>query len=1156
MSILNPGFYRLATVATLCSVFALASTPAQAQVVTGADCIKERIGGNPPCSANDVRITAISLVSGPANCVVGADYTATLEIEVESGPERFDIGLWFNEDGDSALSDPDGTCTRDYFEPVNAVCDQDGGPYYDGDDDTCGDTPKASEDCTALERPCSAGGGTCFVTTRQVDVTLECIDTDLNGFADVGTCTSWNQGADPDDCAGTLDTDPGSGSKCNCSRVSTEVPVIPPGCAADDECDNGLFCDGTETCNAGVCIPGTPETDGTNCGDAGDGQCDLQDTCDGAGTCVNRVAAENANCGSAGDGQCDLQDTCDDAGICQDNLAAGNTNCGSAGDGQCDLQDTCDDAGSCDDNIAAENANCGSAGDGQCDLQDTCDDAGSCDDNIAAENANCGSAGDGQCDLQDTCDDAGSCDDNLVAENGDCGNAGDGQCDLQDTCDDGGTCNDNVAAENANCGSAGDGQCDLQDTCDDAGSCDDNVAAENANCGSAGDGQCDLQDTCDDAGSCDDNVAAENANCGSAGDGQCDLQDTCDDAGTCDDNVAAENANCGSAGDGQCDLQDTCDDAGTCDDNIAAENANCGSAGDGQCDLQDTCDDAGTCDDNIEAESTDCGDAGDGQCDLQDTCNGGGSCVDNLAAENADCGNAGDGQCDLQDTCDDAGSCVDNLAAENADCGNAGDGQCDLQDTCDDAGSCIDNLAAENADCNDANDCTSTSTAAGDPDLCDDAGNCQIDFVVIDGACGSEADTQCTDPDSCDGAGTCLNNNTECGSVTSSSLCEFDVEPDKGTCVETLDGLLDGTACSLANGDADCESAPAAADGTCEQSAQFRAIFSPDVQNWAAYRLNGSNPGQTFYNIIYDASGAPGDVTLNITIPYPYVTVGGMPLHVYDGATVGTDASGCLDPSNALLSGPLFVTLQDWADGTAAGNYNLNCDEVDESGEDGYCTFDVTIPSATIDASVSGLLYVNLHLDYGLKGPGVDALPVGADQAGLIEDRYDRHAYISPWDSSDALENSGPDNGPVAIPDCKSHVFSHTDDIDPLFTDAVENLNIFKRIAGTFARVWCADDDIGYEGLFVRLVHPTNGVVLTTETDEDGYYALNYRHRGKRTAYLVEVYTDAGLGNLLASVAVELQGNGWAEAAFWATDCDTVPVWETEVTYGKGGKKK
>jgi hypothetical protein len=512
---------------------------------------------------------------------------------------------------------------------------------------------------------------------------------------------------------------------------------------------------------------------------------------------------------------------------------------------------------------------------------------------------------------------------------------------------------------------------------------------------------------------------------------------------------------------------------------------------------------------------------------------------------------------------------------------------------------------------------------------------CPDDYIAPQGtACGNQSTTACTDPDTCDDAGFCENNNKVCGSVTNSALCEFDMEPTKGTC---SGGSADGNACFINNacqmGGGVCEyddlaeaylcvggsdhgqdcvvpvqdlcasgggacfddvcaggsyagtACCIAGGGVCEQSDQFRLLFSPDVQNWVAYRLDASNPGQTFYNVIYDASAAgDGDVKLTVTVPYPYITVGGMPLHVYDD--VGLDGANCYVPGEALLSAPMFITLDDWiygADGT--GDYNLHCDQVVDPGGSGFCSFDVFIPNEAIPAE--GLLYVNVHLDYGLKGRGVDANPVGLwPGTSTLEDRYDRAAYVSPWSSSDALVNTGSNDGPLGIADCSAYWFEHTDDVNagvcvgggdggepcdveadtcaddgvcqavPLFDDSVENLNLFKKIAGVFGRVSCDDNGEGF-AYYLDLVHPADGVVASTQADDEGHYIFDYRHHGKPTTYTLKVYSDAAKEMLVSSADVILQGNGWWEVSFTATDCGGVEEeWTTSVTYGSGRYKK
>jgi hypothetical protein len=463
--------------------------------------------------------------------------------------------------------------------------------------------------------------------------------------------------------------------------------------------------------------------------------------------------------------------------------------------------------------------------------------------------------------------------------------------------------------------------------------------------------------------------------------------------------------------------------------------------------------------------------------------------------------------------------------------------------------------------------------------------------------CGDDSTTECTDPDTCDGLGYCQPNNKPCGSATDSQLCQYDMEPTKGTCVvdgEPVGGCYiddpcvqggglceagvceggteDGLDCTVPDTDPCAEGGGSCIDGLCvggsfdgvtccyalggecEQSDQFRLLFSPDVQNWVAYKLNASNPGQTFYNVIYDASGVGGDLTLTITIPYPYITVGGNPLHVFDAETVGSNGEGCLDTTDAVgvpitALTPFAITLDDWVLGVVdPGDYNLVCSVVTGPNGSGSCTFDVTIPYA--DIPVSGLIYLNVHLDYGLKGNFIDANPWDT-----FEDRYDRHAYISPWASSDALVDTDTDDGELAVADCQAYVFEHTDGItDPLFEDQLENLNLFKRIAGAFGRVYCATSGDGFE-YYLELVHPTKGVVQSSESDDDGYYALAYKHRGKPTLYEVKLYDTQG-GTLLHTEYVELQGNGWGEVNFWANECEPAGDWDSSVEYGTGRNKK
>jgi hypothetical protein len=145
-----------ATIATAAPAFAQSS---------GNACIVEEVGGNPSCTANDVRIGKMELVTGPSSCDPDdpTPFAVTIKATIESGPDRYDIGLWFNTAGNSAHSDPSGdNCYRDFLHPVDGqtTCQQQGGPYYNADADDCGDVYAQKNPCGRGTAPCTEGGGT------------------------------------------------------------------------------------------------------------------------------------------------------------------------------------------------------------------------------------------------------------------------------------------------------------------------------------------------------------------------------------------------------------------------------------------------------------------------------------------------------------------------------------------------------------------------------------------------------------------------------------------------------------------------------------------------------------------------------------------------------------------------------------------------------------------------------------------------------------------------------------------------------------------------------------------------------------------------------------------------------------------------------------
>lgn len=201
------------------------------------------------CTANDVNLAIYHVLSGPPSCVAGEYVTVQLRAEAVAGAsERYDIGLYVALDGGDALrgechqaylppplkpdaSNPNPTCSvstttaclTDGDCPLGETCvggynpgamppGLAGGPFFNAElaedaGDTCGDLEQGVPAYADLP-----------------ELTIKCQDADGDGYADVSSCVSWENGksagtANKPSCTDQLDTRPSTKAKCRCAPV-------------------------------------------------------------------------------------------------------------------------------------------------------------------------------------------------------------------------------------------------------------------------------------------------------------------------------------------------------------------------------------------------------------------------------------------------------------------------------------------------------------------------------------------------------------------------------------------------------------------------------------------------------------------------------------------------------------------------------------------------------------------------------------------------------------------------------------------------------------------------------------------------------------------------------------------------------------------------
>jgi hypothetical protein len=764
-----------------------------------ADCSETCSETADACSGNDPDGTTCrdgTFCNGADLCVAGACTShAGDPCDGPDGDE--DCSESCSEAEDSCtVADPNGTACDDRTfcnggdTCAAGSCSQHAGDPCDGPDGDvdCAETCSEADDaCTAADPDGSActdalscnGTDTCAAGLCAAHQSSSC--TGIDGDADCAeSCSDSVAGCAGNDPAGAPCDDgvfcngadfcsngscsvhagnpcPGPDGDGNCSESCNEAAAA---CTAADPaaspCDDGLFCNGADTCASGACS----QHAGNPCPGA-DGDANCSESCsESAEACT----AADANGSACSDGLfCNGADTCA-SGFCSNH--AGDPCPGPDGDANCHevcnlAADACsgaDPAGSpCNDGIFCNGADACVAGSCSFHAGNPCD--GSDGDVDCSEMCNeTADACSGPDPNGTTCDDAIFCNGSDKCSGGSCsthtgnpctGADGDGNCaescsETTETCTapdiDGSTCTDGLF-------------CNGADKCS-GGSCTQHTGSPCA--GADGDGDC--TETCDesldncsaadaDESACSDSVFCNGADRCSAG--ACTLHDGDPCAGADGDSNCAESCNetadactAPDANGSACDDALFCNGADTCKAGACSQHAGDPCAGaDGDLDCAESCDEsAGAC----------AGSDPDGSpCDDALACNGSDTCTQGLCNEHSvpDCAGA-DGDADCAESCSDSGAgcagpdpegspCDDGLFCNGADSCAGGSCSAHAGDPCPGADS--------DADCSESCDESADACEADDPEAgaCDDGVACNGDDTCKDGACSQHAVDAC-----------------------------------------------------------------------------------------------------------------------------------------------------------------------------------------------------------------------------------------------------------------------------------------------------------------------------------------------------------------------------------------------------------------------------
>src|SRR2546425_2509888 len=239
---------------------------------------------------------------------------------------------------------------------------------------------------------------------------------------------------------------------------------------------------------------------------------------------------------------------------------------------------------------------------------------------------------------------------------------------------------------------------------------------------------------------------------------------------------------------------------------------------------------------------------------------------------------------------------------------------------------------------------------------------------------------------------------------------------------------------------------------------QFVLIYPQDQNTPSTYDLVASFPGQFAYNVFYHGT-AGSTVSLQIRVPYPFVTQGTSPVQVW--GSVGFTSQGCFSPSNKLKGFTTSITS------ITLSNYN-------PQAMSSFATLTLTgkVPS-------TGLVYLTVQLSYGLK-----------PTTGYTNN------------NNNAINSNSPSKN---VPQLQSYTFSFntvTGDTTQSDSQIVKSENAFFTCIPGFCGIVTNSQGTPVQGVKVQIYYGTSTTQLlaTVYTNQYGFYYYPYTLTGTTTA--------------------------------------------------------